>query len=209
MRNLAVPAFLACVLLVACKNSGPTSSIVDAAPPAPIEYNDPPIVDAGISIERAYAAIPHRRTIWMEANSTVPPEEQAYLRVIFEVLDEGVALRVAGLQNYSNRVFHRGDIDGNFDRLIAYVQGTIPPKSLVAYHQDILTALYAERQFFVAWKTQGTSFAFADQISRDPNVQKASTNLRAAYGVLMAKYPQEAQANKDAFFDYHCALDFL
>jgi hypothetical protein len=33
--------------------------------------------------------------------------------------------------------------------------------------------------------------------------------LRAAYNELMARYPGEAQANKDAFFDYHCALDFL
>jgi hypothetical protein len=46
-------------------------------------------------------------------------------------------------------------------------------------------------------------------LAANGNVQAASAAARAAYGELMSKYPGESQSNKDAFFDFHCALDFL
>jgi len=79
---------------------------VDALPaPAPIpvadatslSYADPPSVDVGLSVDQAYAAIPHRRTAWTESQTTVPADERAYLRTIFLVVDEVIAVRVAGL----------------------------------------------------------------------------------------------------------------
>src|ERR1700687_2902789 len=90
------------------QNSDPpaTSSAPQYNDPPPVssalQYSDPPTVDVGLGVEQAYAAIPHRRTIWVENESTVPPEEKAYLKVMFQVLDQGVAVRVAGLQDYSS-----------------------------------------------------------------------------------------------------------
>lgn len=135
---------------------------------APAQYSDPPAAGVGPSVEQAYAAIPHRRTIWDESGSTVPSEEKEYLRTVFAVLDQAVRVRVAGQQAFSS-----------------------------------------ERQYFVDWKSQGDRFAFGQQVGDHPGVRAASANLRAAYDELMSKYPNESQTNKDAFFDYHCALDFL
>ena len=83
------------------------------------------------------------------------------------------------------------------------------PARLSAYHRQILSALSSDRQFFAEWKSQGANFPYSQQIAANGNVQAASSAARAAFSELMSKYPSESQQNKDAFFDYHCALDFL
>jgi hypothetical protein len=40
-------------------------------------YGDPSTLDIGLTVEQAYAAIPHRRTVWNDSESTVPEEEKA------------------------------------------------------------------------------------------------------------------------------------
>jgi hypothetical protein len=182
-----------------------TSEVV----PPTARYSDPPSVDVGLSAEQAYAAIPHRRTVWNGSDSSVPAEERAYLQVIFQIVDEAIAVRVAGLQNFPEQRFDAVDVDGQFERLISFVRSMPVPARLGAYHSDILSALSSDRQFFAEWKSQGASFAFARQIAGHPGVRAADGALHAAYGELMSKYPAESQTNKDAFFDYHCALDFL
>jgi hypothetical protein len=171
--------------------------------------NEPPGVDVGLPVEQAYAAIPHRRTVWAEGDSTAPVEEKAYLRVIFQVVDEAIAVRVAGLQNFSARRFEAIDVDGQFERLISFARSMPVPARLGAYHNDIVSALSSDQQFFAEWKSQGDRFPFAQQIAGHPGVRAADGALHAAYGELMSTYPGESQANKDAFFDYLCALDFL
>ena len=220
----AAVVFLGALLLLAgCKGRAEKSGNPSAAesttptagaPPTTVEsaspqYSDPPTVDVGITVEQAYAAIPHRRTIWVESDSAVPSEERAYLRVMFQALDQAVAVRVAGQQNFSSQRFDDPDITGDFDRLIAFVRNMPVPPTLASYHQDILEGLFGQRQFFADWKAQREQFPFAQQVGNDPDVRKASGALRAAYGQLMSKYPNETPTNKDAFFDYHCALDFL
>ena len=209
MAKRAIIFVCAAMLLASCK-----SPAEKPASPAPVEsatpqYSDPPPADVGLTVEQAYAAIPHRRTVWVESESTVPSEVRAYLRVMFQVLDQAIAVRVAGLQNFSSRRFDDANIDGQFERLLAFSRSMTVPKALAAYHQNILEALASQRQFFADWKAERERFAFARQIANAPAVRKASTDLRAAYGELMSKYPQETRTNKDAFFDYHCALDFL
>lgn len=180
-----------------------------SAAPAALQYSDPPSVGVGPSVEEAYAAIPHRRTIWDENGSTVPSGEREYLQTMFQVLDQAVRVRVAGQQAFSNQQYDSADIDGEFNRLISFVQSMPIPPGLNSYHQLILSALSGERQYFADWKSQGDRFPFAQQVANHPGVRAASSNLRSAYGELMSKYPSESPSNKDAFFDYHCALDFL
>lgn len=174
-----------------------------------IQYNDPPSLSTGLGIDDAYAAIPHRRTVWAEAKSTVPTPERGYLHMMFQLEDEAVAARVSGLKKYSQQQFDDASLDSDFDQLITFVRGAAPPKSLATYHSHILEALIAQQQFFREWKAAGEQFTYAQQITNHPGVRKASGELKAAYDELMAKYPQEGQPNKDAFFDYHCALDFI
>lgn len=176
---------------------------------ARVEYDDPPIVSGGLSVEQAYAAIPHRRTVWVADESTVPSEERAYLKAIFQVVDQAVAMRVAGLQNFTNGQFDSSNLIADYDELINFARAMPVPITLRVYHQDILDALLGERQFFGDWRSQREQFGFAQQIANHPGVRAASAALRSAYNELMMKYPRESQTNKDAFFDYHCALDFL
>jgi len=173
------------------------------------QLSEPPTLDVGLSVEQAYAAIPHRRTVWDENDSTVPAEEKAYLRVLFAVIDQGVAVRVAGLQNYSARQYDAVDPVDGYDRLIGFARGMTVPPALASYHQRILEGLAGQRQFFADWKGERDGFRFARQIGDHPGARNASAALRAAYNELMSKFPNESPSNKDAFFDYHCALDFL
>lgn len=186
-----------------------STSAQSSVTPANIQYSDPPNVDVGLSVEQAYAAIPHRRTVWNESESTVPDEDRAYLRTIFQVIDQAIAVRVAGLQNFSKSRFDSVNIDAQWDRLIAFTQGMTVPKDLTSYHQDVLASFSNERQFFSEWKSRGDQFEFARQIPNHSGVRAASAAARAAYNEIMARYPNENQNNKDAFYDYHCALDFL
>jgi hypothetical protein len=180
-----------------------------AAQPIAAAYSEPPTFDVGLSVEQAYAAIPHRRTVWDENNSTAPAEEKTYLKVIFEVIDQGVAVRVAGQQNFSSQQFDRVNAASDYDQLITFARGMPVPGPLAAYHQKILTGLTGQQQFFADWMAEREQFKYAQQIANHLGVRSASAALRAAYNELMAKYPNESASNKDAFFDYHCALDFL
>jgi len=226
MNRPAAVVFLAAITLLAgCKkqvNASTRASVtpVDALPapaPAAIPVDaatsspdaDPPSIDVGLSVDQAYASIPHRRTAWTESQTNVPADERAYLRTIFIVVDEAIAVRVAGLQNFSQQRFDSIDVDGQFDRLISFTRSMPVPARLTAYHRQILAALSSDRQFFAEWKSQGANFPYAQQLAADGNVQAASASAHAAYSELMSKYPAESQQNKDAFFDYHCALDFL
>jgi hypothetical protein len=154
-------------------------------------------------------AIPHRRTVWSADESTVPAPERNYLKAMFTLEDEAVAARVGGLQKYSQNQFDDSDVDSEFDQLISFARTVVPPKSLNAYHNHVLEALIAQQQFFREWKSAGAQFAYAQRIAEHPEARKASGELKAAYQELMDKYPQEGQTNKDAFYDYHCALDFM
>jgi hypothetical protein len=196
-------------LLAGCQKSAAKPEEAATLKAPTIQYAEPPAINAGISVEQAYEAIPHRRTVWDDSDTTAPADERVYLRKIFEVLDEGVAIRVAGMQDYSAGHFDNSDPEAGYGQLLDYVEQMEAPKRLAAYHQDIVTALTGEQQFFADWKTQGENFTYAQNVSSDPGVKKASAALRSAYKELMAKYPHESPKNKDAFFDYHCALDFL
>jgi hypothetical protein len=162
-----------------------------------------------LSAEQAYAAIPHRRTIWIEGQSAVPAEEKAYLKVMFQVLDQAVAVRVASLQRFSSERYDASDTDAQFDQLIKFVRAMPVPKALTVYHKHILDGFSGQRQFFQDWKSARERFAYAQQIAGHPGVRNSSEAIRAAYDELMSKYPRESATNKDAFFDYHCAWDFL
>lgn len=206
--NIFLTVVLALTVLNGCRKSA-SDSQPGSATAASVQYTDPPALDPGISVEDAYAAIPHRRTVWTEEESTIPAPERNYLKTMFTLEDEAVAARVAGLQKYSRSEFDDSDVDSEFDQLISFARGVAPPDSLKTYHQHIVEALVAQQQFFREWKSAGAQFSYAQRITENPGARKASGELKAAYQELMDKYPQEGQTNKDAFFDYHCALDFM
>jgi hypothetical protein len=201
---LAIVPFL--IQIAGCQNSGSKPEVVQAQT---LGYGDPPTFNVGLSVDQAYEAIPHRRTVWNDADSTASSSEKAYLKTIFKVLDQATAVRVAGMQNYAAGHSDYSDPDSEYEQLVNFTRGMNPPQKLATYHDLILQGLTNQRQFFTEWKAQGDRFGYPQIVSTHPAVQRASGALRSAYQELMRRFPAEGAANKGAFFDYHCALDFL
>src|SRR5882672_9487496 len=121
-----------------CRVSAGKPEVVQAQT---LDYGAPPTFNLGLSVDQAYEAIPHRRTVWNDADSTASPVEKAYLKTIFEVLDQATAVRVAGMQNYAAGHFDYSDPDSEYSQLINFASEITPPKKLEAYHNDILQGL--------------------------------------------------------------------
>ena len=170
-----------------------------------------PTLNLDLSVDAAYAAIPHRRTAMSFAVSNMPDKDKRFLEVAFHVIDQAIRLRVTAYQKFSRGEVGDSQSLSDMGRLVDYLQNTEAPASLSSYQARLLQALSDQRAFFEEWQTQGQQFQYGrpQTIGTHPKVQSASTALREAYGILMETYPGEGNHNKDAFFDYHCALDFL
>lgn len=187
-----------------------TAEAPNSAPGAASSYSyaDPPQANARMGVEGAYAVIPHRRTVWNDEQTTVPAGEREYLKAMFQVLDQTVVARSAGIQNYSRGDFTSFDAEGELGQLSDYVRRAQVPPGLADYNKQLLAALAGEQQFFQDWKSDSDDFDYTRQVNSHPGVNQSSAALRTAYQVLMSKYPQESPRNQEAFFDYHCAADF-
>ncbi len=208
MRKCLLFCLSAAIATGGCKSSVRNVSVTSVQS-LPAQYDDPPSFDPGIGVEDAYKAIPHRRTIWTEDGSTIPANEKAYLKVMFQVLDKAVAMRVVSMRDYSNGEFERVDADAEYGLLIKYIEEMDVPPKLAVYHKDIRAVLYEQQYVFRAWKTYGRDFWEKERADGFAGLRTSSAKTQAAYGELMAKYPGESEQNKDAFYDYHCALDFM
>ena len=60
-----------------------------------------PNLSLDLSVEAAYAAIPHRRTAMDFATSSMPDQDKRFLEVAFHLIDQGIRLRVATYQKFS------------------------------------------------------------------------------------------------------------
>ena len=170
-----------------------------------------PNLNLDLSVDAAYAAIPHRRTAMDFAASSMPDQDKRFLEVAFHLIDQGIRLRVTTYRNFSRSEVTDSQSISDMDRLINYLQNTKAPADLSTYKAHLIEALSDQRAFFEEWKTQGQGFQYGSpqSLGSHAKVQSASAALKEAYGILMETYPSEGSSNKEAFFDYHCALDFL
>jgi hypothetical protein len=182
---------------------GPQLPGLDEIPPS----------SARLSVEEAYAAIPHRRTIFGFERSAISGAERSYLRLMFASLDRAVALRVSAYQSFYHGAPDRETLLEGMSALANFVESRItPPKGLESYHAQVVSALNDQRAFFAEWSRRGAAFEYREgnRLAQHPLVQRSSRALRGAYGILMSRYgAREDPQNQNAFFDYHCALDFL
>jgi hypothetical protein len=171
---------------------------------------DAPTLNLNLSVDDAYAAIPHSRTAMDFSASNVPEADKKFLEVAFHVIDEAIRCRVSAYQRFS-----RGDINAqpisDMGQLIDYFQTTEAPQSLTTYQATVLQALRDQQAYFNEWLANGPEFQHGtpQTISSHDKVRSASKELQQGYSILMTNYPGESDHNKQAFFDYHCALDFL
>jgi hypothetical protein len=178
---------------------------------APPTIATAPTLNLTLSVDAAYAAIPHRRTAMDFAASNMPDQDKRFLEIAFHLIDEAIRLRVTAYQKLSRGEVRDSQLISDMDQLTDYLHNTEAPASLSSYQAQLLQALSDQRAFFEEWHTQGQQFQYGSPqtIATHPKVQSASTALKTAYGILMETYASEGTNNKEAFFDYHCALDFL
>ena len=157
----------------------------------------------------SYLAIPHQRTEFDAVFSEVPAPEKAYLKLMFPLIDQAIAVSVSTLRAYTSGPRTEDGI-AQYQALIDFANAITPPSTLATYHKDIVLALQAQKAFFQDWRTKSRGFSYkGNATGNHPQIQTASRHLRAAYNRLMSQFPQEDSINKSAFFDYHCALDFI
>jgi hypothetical protein len=170
-----------------------------------------PTFHLALSVADAYAAIPHRRTAADFAASNMPDEDRRFLEAAFQLIDQSIRLRVTAYRKFSQGESSDTQLLADMDRAIEFLENLTTPANLNGYRKQLLKALSDQRAFFREWSSQGRQFQYAagQRIGSHPGVRNASNALRQAYEILMRQYPDEGQHNKDAFFDYHCALDFL
>ena len=206
--------------MAACSNAssqGLSSRNFDKVPtvkstnenPQPVT-DPPPTLSLALSVDAAYAAIPHRRTAMDFEAANMNETDKRFLEVAFHLIDQAIRLRVTAYQKFA-RAEADGSLISDMDRLISYLRRIEAPAGLSSYQEQLLRAMLDQKRFFEEWQTEGQQFQYGSPqtLVSHPKVQSASTALREAYGILMRTYPNESDRNKEAFFDYHCALDFI
>ncbi|PCI36266.1 MAG: hypothetical protein COB53_10120 [Elusimicrobia bacterium] len=201
-------SLLLAALLFGCSDKTETKAAAKPLKALP-GLSEVPLAKTRLSVQEAYEAIPHRRTRADVEDEGLDPRDELYLKLVFSAIDESVALRVSTQIDFID-----GDTDGNGyfeaqDRISEFLEELAPPPKLVGYHGMVLAAISDQRAFFAEWRDAGAGFTHKRNVGTHAKVQSASGKLRSAYGTLIKEYPPLSSQNKEAYFDYHCALDFI
>jgi hypothetical protein len=170
----------------------------------------------GMTINEAYQSIPHKRTPYSTQVSSLSLPEREFLSQLFALSDQALVERVVTLA-----AFRTGDrrrfttYETNVSRILAELRTLQEPPSARGFVTMLSEAIQEQRLFFQKWDTalaDQRPFAFPTGTAIngvDPNVGKASGELRRLYAELMARYGAEHVQNREAFYQHLCALDFL
>jgi hypothetical protein len=160
-----------------------------------------------MTVEQAYAQIPHARTVFSFGGSSIEPAAKEALRQIFDFAEQATVIRVQGLAALRSR-----NIGAVEQSVVRYRSLLAVPRIKVASSAAALAlitdAVVLHASFFelkLAKARQGS--VLSGELT--PDVQAASQKLHGAYSVLMRSFPGESKHNQQAFYDYLCALDFL
>ena len=160
------------------------------------------------TVAEAYAAVPHQRTVFDNQKSLLGTEQIQSLNVLFDFTDKCLVLRIEGLAAVKNNDTSKlNKIVANYQELIQSFEKIAFPIVLRSIQKEIVGAVKQHQHFFVI-KSQGQQTTTSLSFALDRDVNQSSQKLRAAYGQLMRAFPTEPAVNKQAFFDYLCALDF-
>ncbi len=149
-----------------------------------------------LSVEEAYRLIPHQQTVFQPTSARMATPERTYLIAFFGAIDQAIVAKVSSRMNTS----------------VAHAYAPVwqawgelnPPAALKATQDRVKAAIVDQQAFLLEMERNQTNWNM-----NHPKVRSASGNLQRAYGDLMRIYPNENATNKQAFFDYLCALDFI
>jgi hypothetical protein len=150
-----------------------------------------------MTVEEAYRAIPHKRTVFDVRNAKMNSAEAEYLQRLFLWVDRAIVAKVTAT------------IGTSADQAYAAVwsmQSTLtPPGRFKSLQATVADSIRHEYEYL----KQREAANIKTFNAANPHVQAASQGAQQAYRTLMSWYPSETDHNKQAFYDYLCALDFL
>ena len=149
-----------------------------------------------MSVEEAYQSIPHRRTVFNSQEAKMDSAEAAYLTKLFDWMDQAIVAKQS--------IFKGADASSAYAGVWKSLQDLQPPAKLKRVQDLYAQAAKDEAAFLQVWQKMPVRSFNANH----PLVNQASGRLIQGYNELMRLYPAEDQHNKDAFYDYPCALDF-
>jgi hypothetical protein len=167
--------------------------------------------DAGaMTVDQAYSQLKHRRTVFDASKTRVPQAQQESLRRLFSIAELGTVLKVRAYNAHAS-----GDKAGyaavmkDYESLVAVSKRQPPPVEIKPVHDLVVGAIAGQRGVLAASASKAPTVLSRKELERNPDVQKVHRDLLRAYNLLLATFPQEPAVNRDAFYDYLCALDFL
>lgn len=166
-----------------------------------------------MSINDAYAAIPHKRTTFSASQSRVSRTESTYLEQMFALTDQMTAARVAALTNlyYGHGGMTVEDYNRAYLRALDGFTMLEPPKQAAEAHRQIVKAIQEQHAFLNEWDNASGSKKenIKQSYGRHAQVQSSHRRLLSAYSLLMKAYGHDNANNRTSFFDHLCALDFI
>jgi hypothetical protein len=177
----------------------------DRSAPRPAET---PAITSPLSVAEAYAAIPHRYTPFNDRDTALEPAAAAHLSAVFDRMNVGVRVRVHGLTECTrgNCATAGPAAATQLRSIAAEVRGlTAPTPELTTHAAEVAAAMSLEADAFETWQDDFDASGWA----RTPAVREASTTLKAAWRRLGRAENGVSADNEAAFFDHHCALDFI
>lgn len=152
------------------------------------------VAASAMTVEEAYQAIPHARTVFDEQASRIVSSEKQSLVTLFGLVDEAIVIKMQALQSNTTG----GGAYKNLQNRLAVSE---VPRKLKKFHKLLSEAIAAQENYLKRIPRPA--------LSSDKDVARSSQKLRQAYDELIRLYPNEPQNNAQAFFDYLCALDFI
>lgn len=156
------------------------------------------------TIEAAYRAIPHRRTLFDITTAQMKEDDKDYLDRFFQLTDLATVERV-GMTQWISSNGQQGKLAEHYDVILNAFRDIRPPPELNIARNLVVKAIQEQQAFLVEWHQSGKKKFPHNHV----RVRRSSGNLRKAYSILLKTFPQETKQNKQAFFDYLCALDFI
>jgi len=154
-----------------------------------------------MGIEQAYQLIPHQRTVFQLHKTNLPASDAQQVTRLLTLAEKAMVERVNALNNGASKT----DYMSRIDSILWQIEQLQVPGQVTAARDHIQTAVQQHRSFFELQNVSGSNA----RAGRNQLIQSSHKHLISAYGVLMRTYPNETKHNKQAFFDYLCALDFI
>jgi hypothetical protein len=154
-----------------------------------------------LDIDEAYRLIPHQQTTFESGSSNIPKNEIKSVNRLLSLAELAMVERVNALKNGANKSHYFDRID----KILNDIENLEVEQNLQEVHQLIQTSIQQHRAYFETYKQTSKQ----SKTKKKQLIQGSHRNLIKAYNLLMKAYPQETKHNKQAFFDYLCALDFI